>query len=89
MKLFIVPYGAFKGVNAQDGVPLLDFASFYITGWGGNGSNNDPCSGDDAAQAGEIVGYFIEFVGPNTGPVDPNAVCVVGQIRPCRAVLVR
>ena len=89
VKLFIVPYGAFKGVNAQDGVPLLDFASFYITGWGGNGSNNDPCSGDDAAQAGEIVGYFIEFVGPNTGPVDPNAVCVVGQIRPCRAVLVR
>ncbi len=88
MKLFIVPYGAFKGVNAQDGLPLSDFAAFYVTGWGGNGANANPCNGDDPAQPGEIVGYFVEFVGPNIGPVDPDATCVVGQIRPCRAVLV-
>lgn len=89
IKLFIVPYAAFKGVNAQDGLPLSDFASFYVTGWGGNGANANPCAGDDPAQPGEIVGYFIEFVGPNIGPTDPNANCVPGQLRPCRAVLVR
>jgi hypothetical protein len=105
VKLFIVPYGSLKGLQAQDGVPILDFATFYITGWGGNGANADPCTGDVPAVGdapddtlnpsgqplgnGEIVGYFIEFVGPNVGPVDPNANCVIGQIRPCRAVLVR
>ena len=89
--VFVVPYGAFKGVNAGDGVPLSDFAKFYVTGWGGNGANGNPCPvpPDDPAQPGEIVGYFIEFVGPNTSPVDHNATCVIGQIRPCRAVLVR
>jgi hypothetical protein len=87
--VFVVPYGAFKGVNAGDGVPISDFAKFYVTGWGGNGASGDPCSGDDPAQPGEIVGYFVEFVGANTNPVDLDATCVLGQLTPCRALLVR
>lgn len=105
VKLFIVPFASLKGLQAQDGVPISDFGVFYITGWGGNGANADPCTGNVPNQGdppddtlnpdgqplgnGEIVGYFIEFTGPNTGPTDPNATCVIGQIRPCRAVLVR
>ena len=87
--LFIVPYGAFKGVNAGDGIPLADYARFYVTGWGGHGQDADPCPGDEAAQPGEIVGYFVEFIDPDPGPVDLTATCVIGQLRPCRAVLVR
>jgi Putative Flp pilus-assembly TadE/G-like len=91
VKLFVMPYGAFKNVNiGQESLPVLDFAAFYVTGWGGQGaSNNDPCAGDDPALAGEVVGHFFEFVGPNDAPPDPNAQCVVGQIRPCEATLVR
>lgn len=88
VNLFVVPYGAFKGVNAQDGLPITRFPKFYVTGWGGNGSNRSPCPDDDPAQPGEIVGYFIDFGQPG-GPVDDTLDCVPGSLRPCRAVLVR
>ena len=88
VNLFVVPYGAFKGVNAQDGLPITKFPKFYVTGWGGTGSNDDPCPDDDPAQPGEIVGYFIAFGEPG-GPVDPNLQCIPDDLTPCRAVLVR
>ncbi len=83
-----MPYGAFKGVNAQDGLPITKFPRFYVTGWGGNGSNDDPCPDDDPALPGEIVGYFIAFGEPG-GPVDETLSCIPGDLTPCRAVLVR
>ena len=96
VNLFIVPYAALKGLQADDGVPITDFGKFYVTGWGGNGANADLCPGDDKFNPdgdllgnGEIVGYFVESVSSNTGPTDPNITCVIGQIRPCEAVLVR
>ncbi len=99
IKLFIVPYGAFKGVNAQDGLPISTFAAFYVTGWGANGNANaDPCTtdpdgagpgeADEVVNAGEIVGYFIKFVDYG-GPIDPLATCTLADLRQCRAVLVR
>ena len=88
VNLFVVPYGAFKGINAQDGLPITKFPRFYVTGWGGHGSNDDPCPDDDPAQPGEIVGYFIAFGEPG-GPVDQTLSCVPGDLTPCRAVLVR
>jgi hypothetical protein len=88
VNLFVVPYGAFKGVQAQDGLPITKFPRFYVTGWGGNGSNKSPCPGDDPAQAGEIVGYFIAFGEPG-GPVDQTSTCVPGDLTPCRTILVR
>jgi hypothetical protein len=88
VNLFVVPYGAFKGVQAQDGLPITKFPRFYVTGWGGNGSNDDPCLDDDPAEPGEIVGYFITFGEPG-GPVDPMSSCIPGDLTPCRAVLVR
>jgi Flp pilus assembly protein TadG len=99
MNLFIVPYGAFKNTGPQDGLPILAFAAFYVTGANGQGGAQNPCDtdpdgtgpeeADDPAAAGEVKGYFIEWVDNDPGPVDPIATCVVGQIIPCRAVLVR
>ncbi len=79
---------AWDGVNAQDGLPITKFPRFYVTGWGGNGSNDDPCPDDDPALPGEIVGYFIAFGEPG-GPVDETLSCIPGDLTPCRAVLVR
>jgi hypothetical protein len=97
IKLFIVPYGALKGVQANDTIPILRFAAFYVTGWGSQGSGNqDPCTADppgtpepdESAQAGEIKGYFVDFVAPGGG--DPVTMkCETGSADPCHAVLVR
>ena len=104
VNLFIVPYQALKGIggsNSTQVLPILGFAAFYVTGWKGPGSSADTCTTDPdgptgparpdqiPANNGEINGYFIEDVQPNTGPVDPNVTCVIGQLTPCRAVLVR
>ena len=99
--LFIVPYNAFRNTGPQDGLPILNFAAFYITGWRGtNGqSGANPCAGsdpdgagpavpDETLQPGEIAGYFVGWTMPSA-PGNPNAVCVQGQIRPCVPVLVR
>jgi hypothetical protein len=98
VKVFVVPFGAFKGLNGASAaaVPILDFAAFYVTGWDGQGGKTDPClnppSGfpaDDTAPSLGIVGHFVKWEGPNVGPVDPNQECTLDQIRPCRVVLVR
>jgi hypothetical protein len=99
MNLFIVPYGAFKNTGPQDGLPLLAFAAFYVTGVQGEGGADNPCDtdpdgagpqeADDPSAPGEVKGYFIEWVDNDPGPVDPTKSCVVGQIIPCRASLVR
>ena len=99
--LFIVPYGALKNTGPQEGLPILNFAAFYVTGWHGNNGNpgNNPCDSpdpdgagparpDEPADTGEIIGYFVDWTMPSA-PGNPNAVCVVNQLRPCVPVLVR
>ena len=58
VNLFIVPYQASKGLTgANDEIPVLGFASFYVMDWGGaNTTRDDPCpdrpttpTGPDAA----------------------------------------
>ena len=41
------------------------------------------------APAGAITGVFVETVDYEPGPVDPTAICVEGQLTPCRVALVR
>lgn len=93
VKIFIVPYGAFKGItgNSEAAVPIIVVGAFYITGWGGAGNKDDPCSRppDDPAQPGEVVGRFIQLTEISNGPVDTSQDCDVSLITPCRAVLVR
>jgi Flp pilus assembly protein TadG len=99
VKLFIVPYGAYKNTGPQEGLPILNFAAFYVTGWKGQGgAGRNPCENaaglpngalpDEDTQGGDIVGYFVDWTEPG-GPADPNSTCVLGQLTPCRAVLVR
>ena len=91
--------------GAGDTIPVLGFASFYVMNWTGSNSNqSDPCPDTTFDQdhnpltpqinvpnppAGAITGIFVETVDYEPGPVDPTAVCVEGQLTPCRVTLVR
>jgi hypothetical protein len=59
--LIVTPYGTFSG-SGSGVVPVQDFGYFYVTGWGGNGQNSDPCPGADPAPTGDVVGHFIKYV---------------------------
>jgi hypothetical protein len=105
VNLFIVPYQASKGLTgADDEIPILGFASFFVTNWQGTPGQSDPCPDTTwdndgnpntpqvslpAPPAGAIQGFFVETVDYEPGPVDPQGICVEGQLTPCRAVLVR
>jgi Flp pilus assembly protein TadG len=92
LDVFIVPYGSFDG-SGSGTVPVLKFATFYVTGWTASGGGfSNPCqgNGDDPVpnnDAGNIVGHFIKYVsalnqgGSNGQPCDPNG------FEPCVAVL--
>ena len=91
--------------GAGDEIPVLGFASFYVMDWGGANSNqDDPCpdttydpDGPGPAPAVTMPrapparsrGVFVEKVEYEPGPVDATAVCVEGQLTPCRVTLVR
>jgi hypothetical protein len=92
LDVFIVPYGSFGG-SGSGTVPVLKFATFYVTGWTASGGGfANPCqgNGDDPVpnnDAGNIVGHFIKYIaalnqgGSNGQPCDPNG------FEPCVAVL--
>ena len=94
IKIYVIPYGALKNTTGNDEIPVIDFAAFYVTAWKFQNAV-DPCgpggTSPDTAKLGdnEVGGYFIRYVGPDTGPVDLNVICDANQTRPCRAVLVR
>lgn len=94
VNLIVLPYGALRNTNPSDGLPILKFGAFYVTGWQGQGGGNqNPCGAaqgeDTTVQPGQIVGYFINYVDINGGPTNPTAACDPTAIDPCRAVLVR
>jgi hypothetical protein len=70
LEVFVTPFGAFGGSGSTT-VPVTDFATFYVTGWTGQGNGFDnPCEGqgDDAVPNGDsgyIVGHFIKYISPN------------------------
>ncbi len=91
--------------GAGDTIPVLGFASFYVMNWtGSNNNQSDRCPDTTfdhdhnpltpqinvpSPPAGAISGVFVETVDYEPGPVDAPAVCVEGQLTPCRATLVR
>jgi Putative Flp pilus-assembly TadE/G-like len=94
VSLFIVPYGAFQGSGNQT-FPVQDFASFYVTGWTGQGGGfNNPCqgNGDDPVPGndpGTIVGHFIKPIEvPNNGG-GGDQTCDLTSTSVCIAVLTR
>jgi hypothetical protein len=89
VSLLLTPYGSFSGTGSTT-VPVIDFATFYITGWAGQGAGfNNPCSATDDPPGGKgnIVGHFISYADlsgtPGTGACDPNA------LTPCLGVMTR
>ena len=77
-QVFLTPFGSFDGSGSTT-VPVTNFATFYVTGWTGQGQGfNNPCqgNGDDPVpnnDAGYIVGHFIKYVQTlNTGGGGPG-----------------
>jgi hypothetical protein len=92
ISLLLVPFASFNGTGSNT-VPVIDFATFYVTGWEGQGGGfNNPCAAptgadDPAGGKGNIVGHFISYADlggtPSTSPCDPTA------LTPCTGVLTR
>jgi len=87
VNLFMVPFGAFRGSGAESLVPVTNFGTFYISGFGLPGSDDDPCAGADPAPNGYLIGHFIKYTAGSqgTGP----SICQPGSATPCVAVLVK
>jgi Flp pilus assembly protein TadG len=93
LQVIVTPFGAFSGSGSTT-VPVTDFATFYVTGWTGQGQGfNNPCqgNGDDPVpnnDAGYIVGHFIKYVQTlNTG--GGTQPCDFGALGTCVAVMSR
>jgi Flp pilus assembly protein TadG len=88
--VIVTPFGAFSGSGSTT-VPVVRFATFYMTGWTGQGSGTNPClgQGDEApTNPAEIVGRFIQYVDtPNNGGAGEST-CDFSAIDPCTAVMV-
>jgi hypothetical protein len=86
--VFVTPFGSFNG-SGNNVVPVVNFASFYVTGFshqGGSGQG-DPCPGADAVPGGGyIMGHFIKYVDSiNTG--GGGSACDFNAFGTCVAVL--
>jgi|GraSoiStandDraft_41_1057321.scaffolds.fasta_scaffold02867_8 hypothetical protein len=92
--VFLTPFGSFSG-SGNTTVPVINFATFYLTGWTGQGSGfNNPCqgNGDDPVpnnDAGTIVGHFIKYIDSlNTGGGGTD-LCDFNAFGNCVSVLTR
>jgi Flp pilus assembly protein TadG len=93
IQVFLTPYGAFGGSGGTT-VPVIGFATFYVTGWTAQGSGfANPCqgNGDDPVpnnDGGYIVGHFVKYLqslnpGSGSEPCDMDAFgsCIVELTR--------
>jgi Putative Flp pilus-assembly TadE/G-like len=83
--VFVTPFGTFTG-SGNDIVPVSNFATFYVTGWGHNGNGNG-CPGDDPAPSGYIVGHFIKYIGTLPGGGGGTTPCDFSSFGTCVARL--
>lgn len=90
--VFVTAFGSFSGTGNET-VPVTDFATFYVTGWSGQGagsSSQSICPGDDPAEPRTIVGHFIQYVQAfNDGSASEETCNFESNtsITPCVAVL--
>ena len=92
VNVVLAPFGAFSGSGNDETIPITGFATFYVTGYTGQGSGFDnPCegNGDDPVPGGDsglIVGHFINYIDKvNSGASDLP--CDGVSLTPCVAVL--
>ena len=91
--VFLTQFGAF-GSNGQDTVAVTGFASFYVTGWTGQGNaDKNPCQDqtlpkpdDPVAESATVVGHFIKYRGPIEGTPSEDA-CDLSDPTPCISAL--
>jgi hypothetical protein len=86
IQVFLTPFNAFAGSGGTT-VPVLGFASFYVTGWDGG-----PCQGsggDDAAGQGSIVGHFIKYIQTINNGSGGEEFCDFNAFGSCVAVFSR
>lgn len=91
--VFLTPFGSFVDATGNDDtVPVSGFATFYVTGYTGQGLGFDnPCEGDGddpvpGGDAGTIVGHFVKYIS-NVNNGDNGQVCDPNALAPCVAVL--
>ena len=97
VKLFVVPWNAYKFAGPKDVVPVLRLAGFYITSWRFNG-REDPCYNLNAqtqaeyarlgATGDKLSGYFVKEV-ETSGVGNPTSQCNLSAIELCTVVLSR
>jgi hypothetical protein len=83
VSLFLTPFGSFSG-SGNTTVPVTGFATFYITGYGG-----DPCPHATPTDSGDIVGHFINSVVSDPGATPSPKFCDINSLVPCIPVLVK
>jgi hypothetical protein len=84
--LFLTQFGVFDQNQGQNTVPVTNFATFYVTGWRGNGGHSGPCvnppaplpKDDPVAEAGSVVGHWMKYRGSlgdssGTEPCNPDS----------------
>jgi hypothetical protein len=93
IQVLLTPFGSFSGSGSTT-VPVSDFATFYVTGWTGQGQGfNNPCqgNGDDPVpnnDAGYIVGHFIKYI-DTLNPGGGTTPCDLAAFGTCVAVMTR
>lgn len=92
VNVFLTPYGSFSRSGSTT-VPVVDFATFYVTGWTSQGEGfanpcqgqgDDPVPGDDA---GYIVGHFIKYIQTLNNGNGGTQPCDLNSFGACVAVL--
>jgi hypothetical protein len=89
VNVFLTPFGTFQG-SGNDTVAVIGFATFYVTGWAGQGNGFDnPCqgNGDDTAQPGYIVGHFIKYIDTIDTGGGGSSPCDLSVFGTCVAIL--
>jgi Putative Flp pilus-assembly TadE/G-like len=96
--VFLTQFGAFDA-SGQNTVAVTGFASFYVTGWRGQGNaDKNPCQDPDkledpsrpddpVAESATVVGHFIKYRGPIEG-TPSNEACDLNDPTPCISALV-
>jgi hypothetical protein len=93
IQVLLTPFGTFSGSGSTT-VPVSDFATFYVTGWTGQGQGfANPCqgNGDDPVpnnDAGYIVGHFIKYI-ETLNPGGGTTACDVNAFGACVATMTR
>ncbi len=83
--VFLTPFGSFGG-SGSGTVPVVNFSSFYVTGWDGGACQGN---GDDPAGQGSIVGHYIKYIYTLNDGGGGEELCDYDSLGSCVAVITR